>query len=67
MVIMGGELIFAGTAGHIFETLDLGLGIFGWIVMRSGMIGLWLRAAAGSPEYRTTAERYAAGIPVAQA
>jgi low temperature requirement protein LtrA len=66
MVIMGGELIFAGTAGHIYETLDIGLGIIGWIVMRVGMIALWLRAAAGSPEHRTTALRYAAGIFVAQ-
>lgn len=66
MVIMAGELVFAGTAAHIFDTLDIGLGIIGWIIMRIGMICLWLRAAAGSAEYRTTALRYAAGIFVAQ-
>lgn len=66
MVIMGGELIFAGAAAHIYETLNLGLGIIGWVIMRFGMIALWLRAAAGSPEHRTTALRYAAGIFVAQ-
>lgn len=66
MVIMGGELIFAGTVGHIYETFDMGLGVFGWIIMRFGMIGLWLRAAASNPEYRTTALRYAGGIFVAQ-
>lgn len=66
MVIMAGELVFAGTTAHIFDTLDIGLGVIGWIIMRFGMIALWLRAAAGSPEYRTTALRYAAGIFVAQ-
>lgn len=66
MVIMGGELIFAGTATRIYETMDLGLGIIGWVIMRFGMIALWLRAAAGSPEHKTTALRYAGGIFVAQ-
>ena len=65
MVIMGGALIFAGGAGHIFQTLDLSFGLFGWVVMRLGMIGLWLRAAR-VPGYRTTCLRYAAGIAVAQ-
>ncbi|HQY42876.1 MAG TPA: low temperature requirement protein A [Paracoccaceae bacterium] len=66
LVIMCGALIFAGGAGHIFETLDFSFGLLGWIIMRLGMIGLWLRAAAGSPEHRTTARRYAAGIAFAQ-
>ena len=65
MVIMGGALIFAGGAGHIFQTLDLSFGLVGWVVMRLGMIGLWLRAAR-VPGYRTTCLRYAAGIAVAQ-
>ncbi|MEZ5779332.1 MAG: low temperature requirement protein A [Paracoccaceae bacterium] len=66
MVIMCGALIFAGGAGFIFETLDFQFSLLGWIVMRLGMVGLWLRAAAGCPEYRRTALRYAAGIAVAQ-
>lgn len=66
MVIMGGELLFAGGAGYIFETLDFSFGLLGWIVMRLGMVCLWLRAAAGCPEYRTTALRYAAGVALAQ-
>lgn len=66
LVILCGALIFAGGAGHIFETLDFSFGILGWVIMRLGMVGLWLRAAAGSPEHRTTALRYAAGIAMAQ-
>ncbi|MFV0386276.1 low temperature requirement protein A [Paracoccus sp. (in: a-proteobacteria)] len=66
MVIMGGELLFAGGVGYILETLDFRWGLVGWIVMRLAMILLWLRAA-GNAEYRTTALRYALGIALAQA
>jgi low temperature requirement protein LtrA len=66
MMIMGGALIFAGGAAHIFTTLDFSFGLLGWIVMRAGMVGLWLRAAAEAPEYRATCLRYAAGIALAQ-
>jgi low temperature requirement protein LtrA len=66
MVIMCGALIFAGGADYIFETLDFRWGLLGWIIMRLGMVALWLRAASGCPEYRRTALRYAAGIAVAQ-
>lgn len=66
LVILCGALIFAGGAGQIFEGLDFSFGILGWVIMRLGMVGLWLRAAAGSPEHRTTALRYAAGIALAQ-
>lgn len=66
LVIMCGALIFAAGAGSIFRTLDFSFGLLGWIVMRLGMIGLWLRAAAGTREHRTTALRYAGGIAFAQ-
>lgn len=66
LVIIAGELIFAGGVGFIFDTLDFHVGLAGWTIMRLGMIGLWLRAAAGSPAHRTTALRYAAGIALAQ-
>lgn len=42
------------------------VGLLGWIVMRMGMIALWLRAAAGNPAYPAAALRYAAGIALAQ-
>lgn len=67
MVIMGGELLFAGGAGFIFETMDFSYGLLGWVLMRFGMVCLWLRAAHTNPDYRGTALRYAAGITIAQA
>lgn len=66
MLIMAGELVFAGGVGSMFETLDLGWGIVGWSIMRIGMAALWLRASA-NPEYRGTTLRYALGILLAQA
>ena len=65
MVVMTGELIFAGGAGYIFETLDFSYGVWGWALMRLGMAALWL-SAAQTPAYRTTCLRYAAGIVIAQ-
>ena len=66
LVIMAGALIFAGGIGYIFETLDFSFGIFGWIIMRIGMVSLWLRVARAVPALRATALRYACGISLAQ-
>lgn len=65
-VIITGALVFAGAVSGITTSLDFGTAIFGWIIMRVGMIGLWLRAAADNPAYRRTALRYAGGIALAQ-
>jgi low temperature requirement protein LtrA len=67
LVIMAGALIFAGGISFIFETLNFSFGIIGWIVMRTGMVSLWLRAARHSPHLRKTCYRYASGIVFAQA
>lgn len=67
IIIMLGALVFAGSVSHIFETLDFGIGVVGWISMRLAMAGLWLRAAASGPAHRVTAQRYAFGILFAQA
>lgn len=66
LVTMTGTLIFAGGIAYIFETLDFSLGLIGWIVMRFGMVALWLRAAAHNPGLRRTCLRYALGLVVAQ-
>ncbi len=66
LVIMTGALIFAAGIEHIFKTLDFGFGVTGWIVMRVGMVALWLRAARFSPHLRATCLRYVAGLVFAQ-
>jgi len=66
MVIIAGELMFAGAAPFIFEGHGTAWGLIGWVVMRLGMVGLWLRASRGSAEYRVTCRRYAIGVSVAQ-
>ena len=66
MVIIGGAVVFAGGVASITSSMDFSYAIAGWIVMRLGMIALWLRAAHSNPAYRDTALRYAAGIAIAQ-
>lgn len=66
MVIMSGALIFAGGISSITATMNFSFGLLGWIIMRAGMIALWLRAAAANPDHRRTAIRFAIGIAVAQ-
>jgi hypothetical protein len=64
---MSGYLLFTAGASHILETMDFTCGLIGWIVMRIGMVGLWQRAAAHSPEYRAPDLIYAIGLIIAQA
>ena len=66
LIIMAGALIFAGGIGFIFETLDFTFGVYGWILMRMGMVALWMRAARNTPALRNTCYRYAIGIIIAQ-
>jgi low temperature requirement protein LtrA len=67
ILIMFGALIFAAGSAYIFETLDFRYGLAGWVVMRLGMILLWVRVAQSCPDYRRMALRYAGGYLVAQA
>jgi low temperature requirement protein LtrA len=62
IVQMAGALVVAAGAGPAMEHGDFGLVVVGYIVMRLAMVTQWLRAAAGSSEFRATALRYAAGI-----
>jgi len=65
-VIIAGFTVFAGGIAYIFETLDARLGIAGWIIMRAGLVLLWLRAAIANPENRRAALIYAVGLTVLQ-
>jgi low temperature requirement protein LtrA len=66
MLIMAGSLTMAAGIGAMFRSLDLTLVVTGYVVMRIGMVALWLRAARHDIERRTTAVRYAIGIALVQ-
>ncbi|HYN63416.1 MAG TPA: low temperature requirement protein A, partial [Candidatus Limnocylindrales bacterium] len=66
LVIMTGALILATGIPAFFEGGTLYLGLTGYMVMRFGMVTLWLRVAADAPDHRRTALRFAAGITAVQ-
>jgi len=60
-----GSLVLAAGVPRIFHE-DFTLGVVGYVIMRVGLVLMWLRAAAGHPERRTTALRYAYGLILVQ-
>ena len=60
-----GSLVLAAGVPRFFDG-DFALGIVGYVIMRVGLVLMWLRAAAGHPERRTTAMRYAIGLIAVQ-
>lgn len=64
--IMGGALLLAASVPRFFEGFDVRLPVMAFVVMRIGMVLLWLIAARNDPAHRRTARRYAAGILLAQ-
>jgi len=61
-----GSLVLAAGIPRIFDA-DFTLGVIGYVIMRIGLVLMWLRAAAGHPERRVTAMRYVIGLLVVQA
>lgn len=66
MLIMAGSLTMASGIAAMFRSLDLTLVVIGYVVMRIGMVALWLRAARHDVERRSTAIKYAVGIALVQ-
>jgi low temperature requirement protein LtrA len=66
LAIMGGALAIASGIELFFKSLDLTMVVTGYLIMRVGMVVLWLRAALGDPARRTTALTYALGIALVQ-
>ncbi|MBM7518633.1 low temperature requirement protein A [Nocardioides nitrophenolicus] len=58
---IGGVLVLAAGVGHAFDG-DYAAVSFGYVIMRVGLLSLWLRAAVQHAEGRSTALRYAVGI-----
>jgi low temperature requirement protein LtrA len=57
-----GVLILAAGVPRAFDRRDFDVVFAGYLVMRVGLVSLWLRAARHDPLRRTTALRYAVGI-----
>lgn len=66
MIIMSGALVMAAGIGPFFVSTELDMIVIGYVIMRVGMIALWLRAAAHDQQRRRTAQYYAIGIGLAQ-
>jgi low temperature requirement protein LtrA len=64
---MAGVLVLAAGVPSAFEAQDFTAVTVGYLIMRVGLVALWIRAGVQHPEGRATALRYAAGITVVQA
>jgi low temperature requirement protein LtrA len=62
LVQIAGVLVLAAGVPRALEGQDFGLAVLGYAIMRVGLVGNWLRAAAGDPARRTTCRRFAAGV-----
>lgn len=60
-----GSLVLAAGVPRIFDG-DFRVAVLGYLIMRVGLVLMWLRAAAGDPGTRRTALRYAIGVTVVQ-
>jgi low temperature requirement protein LtrA len=65
-VQVAGILILAAGIPRLFNDEDFSLGILGYVVMRLGLVSMWLLASRGDPEHRATTRRYAIGVTVVQ-
>jgi low temperature requirement protein LtrA len=63
---MAGALILAAGVSRAVVDGDFGIAVVGYVVMRMGLVVSWLRVAAGHPEGRTRALRFAGGITALQ-
>ena len=66
MLQMGGVLVLAAGVPQAFDHYNFTTVTIGYLIMRIGLIGQWLRAAAEHPEGRGTTLRYAGGLAVVQ-
>ncbi|MCU1480267.1 MAG: low temperature requirement protein [Subtercola sp.] len=66
IVQMAGVLVLAAGVAGAMQNGDFTAVTFGYVIMRLAMVSQWIRVAVNSPEYRTTALRYAGAITVVQ-
>ncbi|MGW3121691.1 low temperature requirement protein A [Streptomyces sp. NPDC001107] len=66
LVQITGSLILAAGVRRAFEDGDLHVITLGYVVLRTALAALWLRAALSDPARRRTTLRFAAGVTVCQ-
>jgi low temperature requirement protein LtrA len=67
LVQMAGVLVLASGVERAFEEGDYTVMTLGYVIMRIGLVALWVRAGKSHASVRATAYRYAVGIVVLQA
>jgi low temperature requirement protein LtrA len=66
LVQIAGSLILAAGVGPAFDRGDLLVVTLGYVVLRTALATLWLRAGLAAPARRRTAFRFAAGVTACQ-
>ncbi|WP_417554818.1 low temperature requirement protein A [Microbacterium sp.] len=66
IVQMSGVLVLAAGIRPAYESGDLRLLVYAYVVMRVALVAQWLRAAASAPTLRRTSLTYAIGVAVVQ-
>ncbi|MFD8219127.1 low temperature requirement protein A [Streptomyces sp. NPDC059697] len=66
LVQITGSLVLAAGVRRAFEDGDLYVITLGYVVLRTALAALWLRAALSDPARRRTALRFATGVTVCQ-
>ncbi|MFC7259354.1 low temperature requirement protein A [Streptomyces lutosisoli] len=66
LVQITGSLVLAAGVRRAFEDGDLHVITLGYVVLRTALAALWLRAALSDPARRKTTLRFAAGVTVCQ-
>ncbi|MDT0616028.1 low temperature requirement protein A [Streptomyces lancefieldiae] len=67
LVQVTGSLVLAAGVSRAFSQGDLLVITLGYVIMRTALAALWLRAGLSDPARRGTAFRFAAGVSVCQA
>jgi low temperature requirement protein LtrA len=65
-VQMAGVLVLAAGVPGAFEQYDYSTVTIGYVIMRLGLVGLWVRATIEHPETRAVSGRYAIGVTLMQ-
>jgi low temperature requirement protein LtrA len=66
LVQMVGILVLAAGVPRFLADLDPTVGVVGYVILRFGTVGQWLRVSVSDPSGRECARRYAGGIAACQ-